>query len=211
MPLLSPSILASTAPRTLQKVLKVLAHLRGRLWAPGWGSHTSRQTGMVSWPEPGLSPPLGSIWQRCAGGELQGPSGPQFLCRPSLSSKVLRTEPYAFSRERARWGCPASPWGGSDPSACGALTSWPCSYGLLGLFGACAEAQGKYEGVRGGGWQRGREGTSGGIITESTLLINFNQFKACFLGIKLHCPSNIPGPEGGSRCLCLSRRWTCLA
>lgn len=61
-----------------------------------------------------------------------------------------------------------------------------------------------------GGWGGRERGSSGGIIMDLALAINFNQFKTHFLGIKLHYPCNTPGPERGSRCLCLSSPRTCL-
>lgn len=45
------------------------------------------------------------------------------------------------------------------------------------------------------GQGRGREGSSGVIIMELALAIKLNQFKACFLDIKLHYLFHTPGPE----------------
>lgn len=56
----------------------------------------------------------------------------------------------------------------------------------------------------------GREGSSGVIIMELALVIKLNQFKACFLDIKLHYLFHTPGPERASGCLSPSHALRCV-
>lgn len=104
---------------------------------------------------------------------------------PSLCSDPRRWDLHVSSNSGSG-GVPTVPRGGNDLLSAGTLTldlAFTDSRDTL-VMGSVPQPE-RNAGMVGRGRQ-GREGSSGGIIMEPALAINFNQFKTYFLGIKLH-------------------------
>lgn len=107
-----------------------------------------------------------------------------FLEMPSLCSDPRRWDLHASSNSGSG-GIPTVPRGGNDLLSAGTLTldlAFTDSRDTL-VMGSVLQPE-RNASMWGRG--QGREGSSGGIIMELALAINFNQFKTYFLGIKLH-------------------------